>query len=110
MPGSPKEARKYIPYAADQGLPHLVGAASAGVSLQMRKIVLAGAAPHSVVLEDEGFLPMADENYAVLIGGENEVVAVDESTITAEGFDLLGGVAADVVHLVIVGALRGQAV
>jgi len=109
--GFPKEARDHIPYAADQGLPHLAGAAKAGVSVQRKKITLDGAAPHAIDLEAEGLSPMADSTYCVLVGGETLApVMVDESTQTSVGFDLLGGAAAEVVHLVIVGTLKGQAV
>lgn len=109
--GSPKEARDHLPFAADQGLPHLTGAAKAGVSVQQAQVTLSGAAPHTIDLEAAGFLPMANAGYCVLAGGETAAaVTVDQSTMTAAGFDLLGGADTEVVHLVIVGCLKGQAV
>ncbi len=106
---SPKEARDHLPYAADQGMPYLAGAAKAGVSIQQKKVTLVGAAPHSINLVAQGLSAMEDTSYCVLADGETAArVTVDESTMTVSGFDLLGGAAAEVVHLVIVGRLKGQ--
>lgn len=108
--GSPKEARDHIPFAADQGLPHLAGAAKAGVSVQAKQIVQVGASPFTINLEAQGLAPMADAGYVVIVQGETAArVTVDQSTMSAAGFDVIGGAAAEVLHLLIVGRLKGQA-
>lgn len=106
----PKTADKHIPYCADQGLKHLVGATKPGVSIQTLKKTQSGAAPLVVDLEAEGLETMADANYVVLTGGETAArTTVDESTITKTGFNVLGGANAEVHHLVIIGRVKGQA-
>ncbi|MCU0912941.1 MAG: hypothetical protein MUC88_00085 [Planctomycetes bacterium] len=76
----------------------------AGEKILSFKVTLAGSAPHSILFKDQGLLPMADANYRILVGGETaSVVHVDESSITEAGFDLLHGVAAEIVHVLVQG-------
>lgn len=108
--GNPKEAKDYIPYAADQGIAYLAGAAKAGVSIQAKQITQVGAAPCVVDLEDEGLSPMADTDYVVIVQGETAAaVMVDQSTMTVNGFNILGGADTEVLHVLIVGCVKGQA-
>lgn len=105
-----KRADDQIPYCHDQGMPYLTGAAKAGVSLQAKQKTLSGAAPHVFTFATEGFEDMANTAYAVFVGGETvSLVTVDQSTITATGFSILGGLNAEVVHVQVVGVLKGQA-
>lgn len=68
------------------------------------KVTLAGAAPHSIALADYGVPQMADANYVILPAGETVgALKVDESTITVDGFDLLGGADTEVVHILVTG-------
>jgi len=70
---------------------------------------LSGAAPHSLTFEGASRPNMADASYQVLVDGETAGrVTVDESSKTATGFDVLGGVAAEVVHVVVIGRLEGM--
>jgi hypothetical protein len=48
---------------------------------------------------------MADVDYAITLGGELDLsaVAVDESTISKNGFSILGGTGAEVCHVMIHG-------
>lgn len=96
-----------IPIFAAQGVDYGVGSPVL-TGIQAKKITQSGAAPFSVVLADHGLNDMADSDYCVLLGGEDADVAVDESTITPQGFDILGGDAADVIHVVLVGRIKGM--
>ena len=98
-----------LPPLKENGVSHIAAAAKGGVSLQSKQITQSGAAPFSVVLEDHGLSKMADANYAVIVQGETVARAtVDQSTITASGFDVLGGADTEVLHIVIVGRLDGM--
>jgi hypothetical protein len=106
---SPKKASSHLPFAADQGLPHLAGASRAGTSLQSKKLLLVGAAPHSFDFVQQGLVPMANAQYAVLLDGQTVArLTVNEGSITTAGFSILGGAANETAHVVVVGTLRGQ--
>lgn len=106
---TPRKLSNYIPPLKEQGMDYLVAAAAAGVGMQALKVTLSGAT-HSVVFEDEGRVNMEDADYVVLLQGETTSrLTVDESTITKTGFDILGGLAAEVGHVLVVGRLSGQA-
>jgi hypothetical protein len=97
-----------IPEFALKGMKYPVGADIPGVGMQQKKITLSGS-PFSVDFAAQGLAPMADTSYCVLVGGETAaVVKVDESTMTVSGFDLLGGAAAEVAHVVVVGRIKGM--
>lgn len=105
----PKKISDHVPPLRDQGMDYLAAAAEPGVAVQAKQITQVGAAPFSVVLEDVGMADMADDQYAVLIGGETVgAPKVDQSTITAKGFDILGGADTEVLHVMVVGRLKGQ--
>jgi hypothetical protein len=74
--------------------------------VQSAKIAQVGASPFAVTIAGLGLLPMANANYRVMVGGETAApVMVDESTITALGFSVLGGADTEVLHIFIQGAL-----
>ena len=98
-----------LPPLKDMGMSHLAAAGKGGVALQSA-LVVSGGAPDTVVLADLGLSDMADDQYAVLVDGETAArVTVDESTKTPQGFDILGGGATEVLNVVVVGRLKGQA-
>lgn len=107
---NPKKLSDYIPPLKEQGMDYLAAAHKAGVTVQQKKITQSGAAPLVVDLEAEGLLPMFDTNYVVLTGGETAVrTTVDESSMTKNGFDVLGGADTEVHHLLVVGRTLNQA-
>lgn len=66
------------------------------------KVTLSGVAPHSITIAELGLAPMENADYLVFPHGETAArVTVDESSITKEGFDLLGGADTEVVHIMI---------
>jgi len=77
-----------------------------GKEFQSFKLTLVGAAPHVVSFRALGLQNMANVGYVVQVQGETAArVTVDESTITTDGFNLLGGAAAEVVHVLVHGAI-----
>ena len=90
---------------------YLTGAAKAGVSIQSFKVTQSGAAPLVVNFEALGLPNMANADYVVITGGETASrTTVDESAITAAGFEVLAGADTEVHHLLVVGTLKRQAV
>lgn len=74
--------------------------------MQSAKVTQVGASPFAVTIAGLGLQPMLNANYRVLVGGETAApVMVDESTITALGFSILGGANTEVLHIFIQGAL-----
>lgn len=107
---SPKKISDYLPPLKDQGIDYIAAANAAGVGMQSKQITQSGVAPLVVDLEAEGLSPMEDTNYVVIAQGETVArVTVDQSTITKTGFNVLGGADTEVVHLLIIGRLAGQA-
>lgn len=108
---SPKKLSDYLPPLKDQGMDYLAGAVGPGVTVQAKQITQVGAAPLVVDLEaEEGLGPMADANYVVICQGQTAGrVTVDQATITETGFNVLGGAAAEVIHVLIVGRAANQA-
>jgi len=107
--GLTKKASDQIPYCRDQGIPYLAGAAAAGMSVQSAQVTQVGASPFSVDLEAVGMARMANTLYTVTVAGETAGVAtVDQSTLALGGFDVLGGAAAEVLHITVIGRLDGQ--
>lgn len=79
-----------------------------GKELQTKKIVLGGS-PHTVNLAAEGLEPMEDTDYVVQLQGETVArITVDESTITTDGFDILGGANTEVAHVSIHGVIASR--
>ena len=79
-----------------------------GQSLTSFKLT-SGGTPDHVIFKDLGLPDMADANYRVMCGGE--CVAdphVDESTITAQGFDILHGAASEIIHVWVHGKVAGS--
>lgn len=77
-----------------------------GKEFQSVKLTLVGAAPHVVSFRALGLQNMANVNYVAFVDGETAArVTVDESTITTEGFSILGGAATEVVHILVHGAI-----
>lgn len=72
-------------------------------------VTLSGAAPHSVTFAAAGLPNMASTDYTVVVHGETASrVTVDESTKTVSGFDILSGLATEVVHIHCIGRLAGM--
>ena len=106
---TPKQLSDSMPPLKDQGMPYLAAAGKAGVSVQGGQIIQSGGSPYTVVLADHGLSDMEDALYAVTVGGETVgAPKVDQSTITATGFDIAGGADAEVLHVQIVGRLKDQ--
>jgi len=107
--GLTKRASDQIPYCKDQGIPYLAGAAQAGVSVQYAQVTQSGASPYSVDLEAWGMAKMGNTSYVVIAQGETASrVTVDQSTMTVDGFDVLGGIDAEILHLVVIGRIAEQ--
>jgi len=73
--------------------------------------VTSGGTPDSVVFAelDPPLPDMADTDYRVLVNGETTgAVSVDETSKATTGFDILGGGAAEVMHVIVVGRLEGM--
>lgn len=79
-----------------------------GQALFSFKQTLSGVAPHTVAFAAHGLKDMADADYRVVPHGETAGrVTVDESTITEQGFSLLGGADTEVVHIMVHGKVEG---
>ena len=108
--GFAKKIGDYIGILKDQGLDYLAGAAKAGVSVQSKQITQAGASPFTVSFSAQGMSDMADTSYTVTVNGETAAAtSVDQSTIATTGFDVIGGADTEVLHIVVIGRLKGQA-
>jgi hypothetical protein len=74
-----------------------------GISVIPFKVTSAGTPDH-IYFKDLGLPDMANAEYTVFADGETaSQVHVDESTITTQGFDILHGVAAEVIHVLVIG-------
>jgi hypothetical protein len=105
-----KKASNFIPLLKDQGMDYLAGATAPGVSIQVKQITQSGAAPCVVSFAAEGMSDMADTSYVVIVGGETAAAAtVDQSTIATTGFNIIGGADTEVLHVVVIGRVKGQA-
>lgn len=103
-----KKASAYDPYLKDQGIDWLAGAGKAGLNIASFSVISAGS-PDAVLLSTYGYGEMADTSYQVFVDGETtNPVHADESTKTVAGFTILGGVAAEVMHVLVIGRLKGQ--
>lgn len=70
-----------------------------------------GGTPDHVLFANLGMPDMADDQYVVQIGGETVLVShIDESTITAQGFDILHAALNEVLHITIHGKIAGMPV
>ncbi len=113
--GSPKKLSEYIPVLFDQGMTHLAGATTPGVSIQVAEVAIAGGST-AVTFEGMGMQPMHDAEYHVFIGGEpilgaatpDTVPACDRSTRTVSGFTIVGG-GTCTVSVLVVGRVKDQA-
>jgi len=107
---TPKKLSNFLPPLKEQGMDYLVAAHKSGVSMQAVKVTQVGAAPLVVDLVALGLKTMFDTDYVVITAGETAArTTVDESTITPTGFSVLGGAAAEVHHLLVVGRFSDQA-
>mgnify|MGYP003404569185 CR=1 FL=1 len=103
-----QKSSKSIPELASLGMDYPVGASKPGVGIVPFKVTLSGAL-HVVSLSALGLQPMADTSYCVQVEGETvSRLTVDESTITVNGFSIIGGLAAEVAHVVLVGRIEGM--
>ena len=102
-----KDAKDYIPYCADQGIPNIPGTNKPGLSMQVLP-EWSFPAGGVLVFEDEGLMNMANAEYGVLV--QNQTSAARPATVakTATGCTLTGPNAADVLDIVITGKLQGQ--
>jgi len=97
-----------IPPLKDNGFKGLMGASDEGFTLQAKQITATGS-PFAVDLEAQGLSRMADTSYVVVVQGETVArVTVDQSTITVNGFSVLGAANGEVLHLLICGRIKGQ--
>lgn len=95
-------------YGADQGMDWITGASKAGLSIQSFRVVSAGA-PDTVNFKNLGLSDMSDTSYNVIVQGETAAaVSVDQSTMATTGFDILGGAAAEILHVLVIGRLKNQ--
>jgi glycine cleavage system aminomethyltransferase T len=107
--GMKKNASDFIPYCRDQGMPGLCGAAKAGVSIQAASVVM--PADGVVTFAGMNMTNMADASYVVLVQNHTDKAdpaSVDPATKTTLGFTIAGPDAADVLAVVVIGALKGQ--
>ena len=107
----PKNTREGgFAYGADQGMDHICGSGRAGQSVTTFSVV-SGGTPDTVVFADIGLPDMANTDYQVLVNGETAgAVSVDESSKATTGFDILGGGGAEVLHVMVGGTVKNQAV
>ena len=85
-------------------------AGTGGTGLMSYKLTSAGT-PDAVVFANIGLPDMADSDYVVQIQGETVLAChIDESTITPQGFSILHGAAAEIIHITIHGKISGQPV
>ncbi len=76
--------------------------------IQSVKETLTGGTTHSFTFAAAGLKDMKDADYQVILAGETAgLITVDESTIAATGFDILGGDAggAEIAHILVHGNL-----
>lgn len=105
---TPKNAKDFLTFCEDQGIPNLCGASARGVSIQYASFVM-GSAPDDFVFAENGLQDMEGDNYVVLPWNQTDVA--DQGVISAKTgkqFTITGPDAADVVDLLIVGQLKGQ--
>lgn len=103
-----KHAKDQIPFCADQGIPDLVGAAKAGVSIQHKVTTM----PAGGVIDFAayGMQNMASSNYAVIVinhtsAGTGTVAAAAR---TPTQITITGPTTADEIDIIIIGQLDGQ--
>lgn len=98
-----KQASTSIPYAANQGIDFILACSQGARGTHVIRLV-SGGTPDSVAFADLGLIGMADTSYLVLVDGETVGrVTVDESSKTVDGFDILGGAAAEVLQVLVIG-------
>lgn len=103
------------PIHKNNGIDWVVGANSSGVGMQVSDVTLGGATT-AVLFSALGLKDMDDAAYKIFIGGEylltegtpNLIPVADLSTRTTTGFDIIGGVAADVAQILVIGKFAGQ--
>lgn len=102
-----KTMRDYMPILKDQGIPNLVGAYAAGVSLQ--HFTAAMPADGVITFASAGVSNMANATYACTV--HNNTGAV-QGTVekTATQITVTGPTEADSLDVIIVGTLDGQEV
>lgn len=113
--GNPAPISSFIPPLRDQGIDFLVGAGELGISIQICDTTLTGATTallfaNLVTAGGHSIKPPADGLYTILVGGGATTAArLDPTTRTTLGFSIIGGTNLDVVTLIFVGRLAGQA-
>lgn len=105
--GLKKKAQDFIPYCKDQGLPHLVGAAAGGVSMQYKRTTMPNDGV--VTFEGLGMQNMANALYAVIVQNVTDPADVGYvTTLTTAGFTIVGPDTGDAINLIVIGTLKGQ--
>lgn len=96
----------------EHGIDWVAGASKPGISIQIDRVSQVGPSPLTVTFNSDGPLkPMADDQYLVFVGGQTVARAtVDETSITLNGFDIIGGADGEVLHIMVVGRLQNQSV
>ncbi len=106
---NPKDLHDFIPVLKDQGIKNVVATPVSGLGIQVAEFTMV-TSPDDFVFEANGLENMADGTYHVI--ALNQTDAADQATIsakTAQQFTITGPDAADVVTLLIIGQLSGQA-
>lgn len=108
-----KTFNSLIQWARRKGITYLFGCNVPGQGIQSFSLTSTGT-PDTVVLADvsvNGYplSNMQNLTYQVLTDGETVAdTAVDESTKTTTGFNVTGGAAGEVIHVVVIGTLAGM--
>lgn len=104
-----KRADRHIPFMADQGVPQVVGAAAAGVSIQRARVTM--PADGVVLFSSLSWANMADGNYLVIASNHTSsarpVTAADNARLW-DRMTLAGPSQNDLLDVIVVGKLYGQ--
>lgn len=109
--GTPMMAKNYIPYCEHQGMNYLAGAAKAGISIQSGRIAM--PAGGVITFAALGMENMANGLYHLQMTNHTDTTkagTVDPATRTSLGFTVVGPTAADVLEILVIGTVYGQAV
>ena len=103
-----KKVSDYDPILSELGIDHVLASSKAGRSVQGATVTV-GSASHATTFAALGLSDMKNATYQVI--PTNQTAAARQLTIgskTLTGFTIAGGVASDVVDLLIFGALENQ--
>jgi hypothetical protein len=103
-----KNAKDFVPFCADQGIPTLAGAAKAGVSVQhFPGVVMTSDGVYTFA--GLGGSNMADTNYSLFVINQTDSTDPGKASVKAvTGFTIAGPDTSDVLDILVIGALKGQ--